>query len=116
VRAREALARDALLLASVRDSVVVTDLDGRVTYWNEGATRLFGWSAEEMVGRPAYEVLLSPEDWGAMQGRNGQRAQGAADRYEIQIHCKDRRRLWIEVHATPYRDATGQVVGTLTSV
>ena len=45
------LARDAMLLANVRDSVIVTDLDGIVTYWNEGATRLFGWKAEEMLGR-----------------------------------------------------------------
>ena len=44
----EARARDAQVLASVRDSVIVTDLGGVVTYWNDGATRLFGWSAEEI--------------------------------------------------------------------
>jgi PAS domain S-box-containing protein len=41
-RTQDVLARDALLLACVRDSVVVIDLKGIVTYWNEGATRLFG--------------------------------------------------------------------------
>jgi PAS domain S-box-containing protein len=51
--AQDAKARDALLLANVRDSVIVTDLEGVVTYWNEGATRLFGWTAEEMLGRPS---------------------------------------------------------------
>ena len=34
-RAEEILARDALLLANVRDSIIVTDMDGIVTYWNE---------------------------------------------------------------------------------
>src|SRR6516162_3752104 len=54
-QAEEVLARDALLLANVRDSVIVTDLGGVVTYWNEGATRLFGWTADEMLGRPLTE-------------------------------------------------------------
>ena len=35
-RTEETLARDALLLANVQDSVVVTDMEGIVTYWNEG--------------------------------------------------------------------------------
>src|ERR1051325_1370370 len=46
------LARAAMLLAPVRDWVSVTDLDGIVTFWNEGAKRLFGWEEAEMVGRP----------------------------------------------------------------
>ncbi len=58
--AEEAMARDAMLLANVRDSVIVTDLDGIVTYWNEGATRLFGWTVREMLGRPLVERL--PEE------------------------------------------------------
>ena len=56
-RAEETLARDALLLANVRDSVIVTDMEGIVTYWNEGATRLFGWRAEERLGRPLVETV-----------------------------------------------------------
>ena len=45
-------ARDAQILSSVRDAVVVTDPAGVVTYWNDGATRLLGWTAAEMIGRP----------------------------------------------------------------
>jgi PAS domain S-box-containing protein len=46
------LTRDAMLLANVQDSVIVTDLDGIVRFWNQGATQLFGWTAEEMLNRP----------------------------------------------------------------
>jgi two-component system, cell cycle sensor histidine kinase and response regulator CckA len=52
---KERQARNAFILSQVRDSVIVTDLDGVVTYWNEGSTQLFGWRAEEMVGRPLIE-------------------------------------------------------------
>ena len=63
--AADRLTRDALLLASVRDSVVVTDLDGVVTYWNDGATRLFGWAAERIkvpgvVGELMAGVVVGP--------------------------------------------------------
>src|SRR5207248_1613035 len=51
-RLYELAERDALLLRTVRDSVIVTDTEGIVTYWNEGATQLFGWEASEMLGRP----------------------------------------------------------------
>ncbi|SNS99865.1 PAS domain S-box-containing protein/diguanylate cyclase (GGDEF) domain-containing protein [Noviherbaspirillum humi] len=43
-------------------SVVVTDLDGRVVYWNEGAERLYGWSVEEAQGRVAFADLVEPPD------------------------------------------------------
>ena len=49
---RRPLARDALLLANVHDAVVVTDLEGVVTYWNDGATRLFGWTARKCSAAP----------------------------------------------------------------
>ncbi|WP_368482924.1 PAS domain S-box protein [Desulfovibrio sp. DV] len=38
-------------------TVMVRDLDGRITYWNTGSERLFGWSREEAVGRVSYELL-----------------------------------------------------------
>src|SRR6185369_15792599 len=53
--------RDAMLLANVRDSIIVTDPEGIVTYWNDGATRLFGWTAEEMVGRLYTDRFVNSE-------------------------------------------------------
>ena len=43
--------RDALLLSCVQDAAIVTDVAGMVSYWNDGATKLFGWTADEMMGR-----------------------------------------------------------------
>src|SRR5436853_7581576 len=48
-------ALESALLSNVSDSVIFTNLDGIVTFWNEGATRLFGWTAEEMMGQPLIE-------------------------------------------------------------
>ena len=50
-RAEEALQRQAQVLDQIHDSVVSTDLDGVITSWNRGATRLFGYTSEEALGR-----------------------------------------------------------------
>ena len=59
-RAEEVLARDAVVLANVHDAVVVTDPAWAVTYWNAGAVRLFGWTADEMLGRPYADRFPAP--------------------------------------------------------
>lgn len=110
--AQEALARDALLLASVRDSVVVTDPEGVVTYWNEGATRLFGWTAGEMVGRHYVDRFPEPtRTFVADQIR--ERAGGVEWSGEYEDYRKDGSRVWIDARVSTVTDAAGRVVGIL---
>jgi PAS domain S-box-containing protein len=59
-RAEAAVAYQAMMLERLEDAVVGTGPDGRVTFWNRAAERLYGWSAAEAAGRPADE-LLQPE-------------------------------------------------------
>ena len=47
VRFRQQIEQQAQMLDQVSDAVSVLDLQGRVTFWNEAAHRLFGWSAAE---------------------------------------------------------------------
>ncbi len=110
--AEGAMARDALLLANVHDSVIVIDLEGVVTYWNEGATRLFGWTAAEMLGRPSTD-RVPPEARPAMAER--QAALRADDEFtgEWLDYRKDGSRVWIEARVTPLRDRAGQPIGFL---
>lgn len=49
--------QQAELLEQTRDAILLTDAEDRIRYWNQGAERTFGWSAEEVIGRPATEVL-----------------------------------------------------------
>jgi PAS domain S-box-containing protein len=51
----------AELLDQIDVSVILTDLDLTVLSWNAGAERLYGWSAQEAIGRPASETILPPE-------------------------------------------------------
>ncbi len=61
---RAAKAREtfqANLLANVINSIVATDTHGIITYWNRSAERLFGWTANEAIGRQITELLV-PDD------------------------------------------------------
>ncbi|MEY3898613.1 MAG: hypothetical protein RLZZ214_4135, partial [Verrucomicrobiota bacterium] len=47
----------ASLLDKARDAILVRDLDHRITYWNKSAERLYGWTAEETIGRSVVDLL-----------------------------------------------------------
>ena len=49
----------ANLLDGLGEAVVASDLDHRIVYWNDAAAKLFGWSAQEAIGRPDIELLPS---------------------------------------------------------
>ena len=111
-RAQEALALDSLLLANVRDSVIVTDLEGIITYWNEGANRLFGWRAEEMIGRHYSARFPEPvRSWIVEELRS--RAEGTSWSGEYEDYRKDGSRVWIEARVNRFNDADGKPAGIL---
>ena len=49
------------LVAELSTAVMVTDIEGRAVIWNRAATALFGWSADDVLGRPALGVLMARE-------------------------------------------------------
>ncbi len=51
------LAEQANLLQLSSDAIIVWNQDGHITYWNRGAERLYGWTAEEAQGNPVHDLL-----------------------------------------------------------
>jgi PAS domain S-box-containing protein len=64
-RAAEQLAYHAQLLENMHDAVLATDARFVLTAWNKGAERMFGWTADEALGRSVIEVV--PRDYGDEQ-------------------------------------------------
>jgi PAS domain S-box-containing protein len=56
-RAEKDQARLAAIVESSEDAIISKSLEGIVTSWNDGAWRLFGYSAEEMLGQPVYRII-----------------------------------------------------------
>lgn len=104
-------ARLAAIVASSDDAIVSKTLDGEITSWNAGATRIFGYTAEEMVGQPITRIippeLHANEKQILAQLRQGDRI----DHYETVRVAKDGRRVDISLTVSPLRDKSGNVVG-----
>jgi PAS domain S-box-containing protein len=56
-RAEETLREQANLLSLTHDAICVCDMDGVLKYWNHGAQELYGWTAQEVIGKLTHEVL-----------------------------------------------------------
>ena len=113
---RSSEARFRSVVESMGEGLLITDADDVITYANPRMMELTGYTEEEMLGRPAYELLLPPERWPDMVERNRERMAGFDERYEIRLKRKDGSSFWAEINATPYRDATGEIVGTLGAI
>ncbi len=104
-----------LIFENVRDYAILTvDPENRIETWTSGAATVFGWSAEEVIGRQA-AVLFTPEDrergepeWEVMTARRG----GVAP--DVRWHLrKDGARVFIEGSVTALRGPDGAVRGFL---
>jgi PAS domain S-box-containing protein len=107
--ASELQARLATLVEHSADAIVTRTADSVVTSWNPAAEQLFGYPAEEMIGRTLDSLL--PEDR-AGEGRElvARALAGEAVRgFETQYVCKNERIIDVSVTMSPIRDDAGRV-------
>ncbi len=109
--ALRASARLAAIVASSEDAIVGSTLDGVVTDWNHAATRIFGYAADEIVGRPVQ--LLLPEDRKQEDEKSlADLTMGSVPKpFETRRRRKDGSLVDVSVLISPIRDAAGEVVG-----
>jgi PAS domain S-box-containing protein len=110
-REHESAERLAAIVASSDDAIIAKDLDGVIQSWNAAAERLFGYRADEMIGRPLL-VLIPPERSGEeerilAQLRSGKRI----DHFETVRMTKAGQRIEVSVTTSPVRDASGVIIG-----
>jgi len=100
-----------LLAADAKEyALFLLEPDGRLTCWNPGAERLFGYQATEVVGQH-YSRFFSPEDIHSGQPEYELRhalSEGRTDSLRWQVR-KDGTRFWCRATVTPLRDANKQV-------
>lgn len=102
-------------LSSIGDGVIVTDKDGRITYLNQVAAELTGWTRGEAMGRPVFEVFPVVREDGTEAVRLIDKAlrEGVAVRAaeHVNLVSKSGTRIAIEDSAAPVRDHKGELRG-----
>src|SRR5439155_1499804 len=100
----------AAIVETSLDAIVGRTPEGIVTSWNAAAEQLFGYTAEEMIGRNI-DILAPPERSGELEAVNVQLLRGdVVQQFETVRVRKDGRRIDVASTVSPIRDASGRIV------
>ena len=112
--AEEVRTRLAAIVESSDDAILSKTLEGVITSWNSGAEKLYGYSAEEAVGRPV-TILVPPELPDEIPEILSKLRRGEKiEHFETVRVSKDGRRLDISLAISPITDSAGKITGAST--
>jgi PAS domain S-box-containing protein len=101
----------AVIVQSSRDAILAKTLDGVITVWNPAAERVYGYPAEEAIGRNV-EMLSPPDRKEEARGLLNRLARGEQiDRFETVHIDRCGRQLQVELTLWPVRGHTGEIIG-----
>jgi PAS domain S-box-containing protein len=108
---QEAAFRLAAIVESAEDAIVSKDLNGIVSSWNAAAERIFGWKAEEIIGKSILTIippeLHGDEDMILGKVRRGERIE----HFETLRVRKDGQRIDVSLTISPIKNESGMIVG-----
>ena len=108
---QESQNRLALIVDSSQDAIIGKDLGGTITHWNKGAEQIYGYMAEEVIGKPI--SILAPKDRAdeipaiLEKVRQGDRVEY----FETARVRKDGQRLNVSISVSPIRGVDGEIIG-----
>ena len=110
-QADEAQARLAAIVNSSYDAIISKNLRGIIRTWNTGAERLFGYTAEEVIGKPI-TIVIPPERLSEEEMILSRITRGEpVDHFETVRMRKDGRRIHISLTVSPIHNAEGHIIG-----
>ncbi len=100
------------ILKNISDSVIVTDMEGNITFWNRGAEEIFGYSPEEMLGKTP--ALLYPDMDPSKLDYDLEKIIGGEDYIgEWKGRNKNNQIIWLNIRTSVLLDAENKPIGLL---
>jgi two-component system cell cycle sensor histidine kinase/response regulator CckA len=112
-RAEQKIREQAALLDITTDAILVKDLNHQIMYWNKGAERLFGWQADDVIGKDANQLLYQKPSPQLREALNEVIAKGEW-LGELQKVTKFAQEVTVESRWTLVRDEAGRPKSILT--
>ncbi len=111
-QAEEQSRRLALVASRTSSGVVLTDTEWRVQWINDGFTRLFGFTLDEIRGRQPVTFMIGPEtDPRTLEAMGQAGVAGRPYIGEVLNYAKDGRKVWVELEIQPVRNEAGVLTG-----
>ena len=110
-RISAAIRQLAAIVESSDDAIIGKDLNGVITAWNRGAERLYGYTAEEVIGQPV--TILIPSDRQAEEPQILARVlrDERVEQYETVRRRRDGRLIDVSLMVSPIKDQDGRIIG-----
>jgi len=116
-RAEQETKRAKYLLEKVvdnmADAIVMTDKKGLITFYNKGATEIFGHHPSDILGKPVLDFYVRKKDAKKVKQILLKSKEGKVSDFETQFLTRDGRKVFVNMSATLIRDEEGKVVGIL---
>ncbi len=97
------------LLDAIEQSVIVTDLTGRITFWNSHAEKLYGWKREEALGKTTIELISSVESRERGREIMERLRKGKSSSGEYLVRDRRGREFPVHVTTSPIHDDKGEL-------
>lgn len=111
---RVSTANLAAIVSTAHEAIVTRNLDGRITGWNAGAERLYGYTRQETIGTSSERLVPPSRSSEAAWIVSEVQAGRSVDALETERLRKDGQRIDVLVSAAPIRDPRGRVTGVAT--
>src|SRR5882724_11584133 len=109
--AEQAISLLASIVESTDDAVIGRTLDGIILTWNKGAERLYGYTADEVIGRPL-SILIPPDRSDELPQMLEQLKRGEhINRYQTERVRKDGQIISVSLTVSPIKDSAGRITG-----
>jgi PAS domain S-box-containing protein len=112
-QAEEKIRFQAHLLDAVGQSVIATDVEGRIIYWNHASKILYGWTHEEVSGRYATDVIATASSAGQAIQIMAELQAGGSWSGEFEVRHRDGRTFPVLISVTPVYDESGALIGII---
>jgi PAS domain S-box-containing protein len=113
-RAEEAKFLMAAIVESSEDSIISVDFERTITTWNKGAERLYGYPADQALGKPLTMLTLPRDLEEVLTNIDKIRRGEAVEPFETVRVQKDGQHLYLAVVLSPVKDAAGRIIGVST--
>jgi PAS domain S-box-containing protein len=109
-RVQDEVVFQANILKNVKDTIFVTDKNGRITYWNEGAEQTFGYKRAEMIGRN-FDILYPEVDKQKLVKELKEIVSGKLSQWRSRLITRDDKIIWSDNTTSLLSNEKGDIIG-----
>lgn len=104
------------LFESLSEAILITDKNHFLVYCNSLLSNLTGYTMQELGSMPMYQLIVAEEYWQVVLNGINNRFNGNSEQYEVELVRKDGNRIWASITAAPYKDKSGEIVGSVGTI